>query len=114
MIKESEIHAEADKAIKAKIDAKNSLENYLYQMRNSVEDKDKLAEKLSEEDKSKISDTVTDAQDWLNANGDSSSDTQPEEFEEKLKEVQSVCDPIISKVYKQTGGQGMADAQEDG
>jgi endoplasmic reticulum chaperone BiP len=54
MIKDSEKYAEEDKAIKAKIDAKNQFENYIYQMKNSIEDKDKLAEKLSDEDKSTI------------------------------------------------------------
>ena len=54
MIKDSEKYAEEDKAIKAKIDAKNGFENYIYQMKNSIEDKDKLAEKLSDEDKSTI------------------------------------------------------------
>ena len=70
MIKDSEKYAEEDKAIKAKIDAKNQFENYIYQMKNSIEDKDKLAEKLSDEDKSTIKDALTDAQDWLNANSD--------------------------------------------
>merc|ERR1711943_164444 len=54
MIKDSEKYAEEDKAIKAKIDAKNQFENYIYQMKNSIEDKDKLVEKLSDEDKSTI------------------------------------------------------------
>ena len=54
MIKDSEKYAEEDKAIKAKIDAKNQFENYIYQMKNSIEDKDKLAEKVSDEDKSTI------------------------------------------------------------
>ena len=54
MIKESEQYAEEDKAIKDKIDAKNQFENYIYQMKNSVEDKDKLADKISEEDKGTI------------------------------------------------------------
>jgi heat shock protein 5 len=83
MIKDSEKYAEEDKAIKAKIDAKNQFENYIYQMKNSIEDKDKLAEKLSDEDKSTITDALTDAQDWLNAN----SDAEKDDFEEKLKEV---------------------------
>ena len=102
MIKESEIHAEEDKIIKAKIDAKNQFENYIYQMRNSIDDKDKLADKLEEHDKSTIRDALTDAQDWLNANADAEKD----DFEDKLKEVQSICDPIISKVYQSAGGQG--------
>jgi len=104
MIKDSEKYAEEDKAIKAKIDAKNQFENYIYQMKNSIEDKDKLAEKLSDEDKSTIKDALTDAQDWLNAN----SDAEKDDFEEKLKEVQGTCDPIIKKVYEANGGQGGA------
>jgi len=104
MIKDSEKYAEEDKAIKAKIDAKNQFENYIHQMKNSIEDKDKLAEKISDEDKSTIKDALTDAQDWLNAN----SDAEKDDFEEKLKELQGTCDPIIKKVYEAHGGQGGA------
>merc|ERR1712054_261334 len=102
MIKDSEKFAEEDKAIKEKIDARNQFENYIYQMKNSVEDKEKLADKIDEEDKSKIKDALSDAQDWLNANQDAEKD----DFEDKLKELQSVCDPIIQKVYQASGGQG--------
>lgn len=104
MIKESEKYADEDKAIKEKIDAKNQFENYIYQMKNSIEDKEKLAEKLDSEDKGTIQDALTDASDWLNAN----SDAEKDDFEDKLKELQSVCDPIVSKVYQGMGGQGGA------
>ena len=60
-------------------------------MKNSVEDKEKLADKLSDEDKSTVKDALTDAQDWLNANADAEKD----DFEDKLKELQTVCDPIV-------------------
>jgi len=108
MIADAEKFAAEDKAIKEKIDAKNSLENYIYQMKNSVDDKDKLAEKLSDEEKSTISDALTDASDWLNAN----SDAEKDDFEDKLKELQSTCDPIISKIYQAGGGQGQAGGDE--
>jgi len=60
MIKEAEKMSEEDKVIKAKIDAKNSLENYIYQMKNTIEDKAKLAEKISDDEKSTIQEALTD------------------------------------------------------
>jgi len=71
-------------------------------MRNTIEDKDKLADKLSEDDKTTINDALTEAQDWFNSNGDA----DRESFEDKLKEVQKICDPIVAKVYQAQGGQG--------
>ena len=109
MIKDSEKYADEDKAIKAKIDARNQFENYIYQMKNSIDDKDKLADKLEEEDKHVIRGALTDAQDWLNANADA----EREDLDDKLKELQSVCDPIISKIYQGMGGQGASYDDEE-
>ena len=100
MIKDAEKFAEEDKILKEKIDAKNSLENYVYTMRNTIEDKEKLADKIEDSDKETIKEALTEAQDWLNSNSDADKD----EYESKLKEIQGVCDPIISKVYQQYGG----------
>jgi heat shock protein 5 len=58
MIKDAEKFADEDKDIKEKIDAKNSLENYLYTMRNTIEDKEKLADKLDEDDKETIDEAL--------------------------------------------------------
>ena len=52
-------------------------------MRNTIEDKEKLADKIDADDKSKISDALTEAQDWLNSNDDAEKD----DFEEHLKEL---------------------------
>lgn len=102
MIKDAEKFAEQDKELKEKIDAKNSLENYVYTMRNTIEDKEKLADKIDEDDKEKIMEALQEAQDWLNSNEDADRD----DFESHLKDLQSICDPIVSKVYQQHGGQG--------
>lgn len=101
MIRDAEKFAEQDKELKEKIDAKNSLENYVYTMRNTIEDKEKLADKIDSDDKDKIKEALQEAQDWLKDHDDA----EREEYEQQLKDLQSICDPIIAKVYKQHGGQ---------
>jgi endoplasmic reticulum chaperone BiP len=112
MVKEAEQFADQDKKVKEKIDAKNSLENYIYSMKNTVEDKEKLGGKISEEDKNTVLNSVKEHQDWLNAN----QEAEKEDYETHLKDLQGVCDPIIAKLYKQHGGPqgGPGDAPQDG
>lgn len=47
---------------------------------------------------------MKEAQEWLDANAQAEKD----EFEQKLKDVEGVCNPIISKAYAQSGGPGGA------
>merc|ERR1712118_138578 len=58
------------------------------------------AEEFQEEDKKAIEKTLEEANEWL----DDNQEAEKEDFEEKLKEVQDVCSPIISKVYRESGG----------
>ena len=109
MIDDAEKFADEDKAIKEKIDAKHGLQNYIYTMRNTIEDKDKLAEKLSEDDKSTIQDAITETEDWLNSNDDAEKD----DIDQQLKDLQAICDPIIATVYNQQGYQGGDDDDEE-
>ena len=109
MIADAEKFSEEDKLIKEKIDAKNSLDSYLHSMRNTIEDKEKLADKLDEEDKESIQEALKDAQEWLDQNPDA----DKEDYEEHLKDLQAVCDPIISKVYQEHGGPSADFEDED-
>ena len=110
MIADAEKFADEDKAVKERIDAKHALQNYIYTMRNTIEDKDKLAEKLSEDDKSTIQDGLTEAEDWLNSNGE---DADKDAIEEQMKELQSICDPIIATVYNSQGSQYGTDDDDE-
>merc|ERR1711967_194539 len=65
MVKEAEEFAEEDKNQKEKIDSRNSLEGYAYNMRNQISDEEKLGGKISAEDKETIEEAVTAAIDWL-------------------------------------------------
>lgn len=110
MIADAEKFAEEDKKIKERIDAKHGFQNYIYTMRNTIEDKDKLADKLSDDDKSTIQDAITEAEDWLNAN----EEAEREDIDEQMKEMQRICDPIIASIYNSQGGQyGGASGEDD-
>ncbi|KAJ4778277.1 heat shock protein 70 [Rhynchospora pubera] len=112
MIREAEEFAEEDKKLKEKIDARNSLETYVYNIKNTVTDKDKLADKLEREEKEKIEEAVKEALEWL----DDNQNAEKEDYEDKLKEVEAVCNPIMSSVYQRSGGApgGAESSNDDG
>eukprot|EP01067_Filipodium_phascolosomae_P008088 Filipodium_phascolosomae@DN679_c0_g1_i1.p1 len=101
MIREAEEFAEEDKKTQAKVSAKSALDTYLHSMKKSVEDKDKLAEKLDADQKSTILEAVKEGEEWLS---EQSEDSNAEDIKEKQKEIQNICDPIISSVYGAPGG----------
>lgn len=109
MVKESEDMAEQDNAIKARIEEKQKLDQYIYQMRQQIDDKEKLADKLTDEDKITIRDALQEASDWLSANGD---DAETDQIEEHHKDLQRICDPIVAKIYQANGGQGQQGEEE--
>jgi heat shock protein 5 len=109
MIADAEKFSEEDKLVKEKIDARNSLDSYLHSMRNTIEDKEKLANKIEDEDKETIKEALKEHQEWLHNN----QDADREDYEEHLKDVQAVCDPIISKVYQAHGGPSSQQGEEE-
>ncbi|KAH8739831.1 hypothetical protein FG386_002050 [Cryptosporidium ryanae] len=100
MIREAEQFAEEDKLVRERVDAKNALDSYVHSMRMSIEDKDKLGQKLEEDDKEKIKEALKDAEDFMTSNPDADA----QEIKDKLKEVEGICNPIIAAVYGQAGG----------
>jgi len=74
MVKDAEKFADADKLIKERIDSKNQLDNYIYQMKKSMSNDGNLVDKVSAEDRSTILDALTDSRDWLEANDDAEKD----------------------------------------
>lgn len=64
---QAEKYKSEDEAQAKKVEAKNGLENYAYSMRNTTRD-EKVADKLSSDDKEKIEKAVKDTLDWLENN----------------------------------------------
>ena len=102
MLKAAEEFAESDKAAKEVVDAKNSLEGFAYNMRNQIEDKEKLGGKISDEDKTTIEDAVKEALEWLDENPQATAD----DYKDRLKELEGVTNPIVTKLYGSGGAPG--------
>jgi len=99
MVADAEKYKAEDDKQKDRISAKNSLESYCFNMQSTVED-DNMKSKMDEGDRKKILDKCKEAISWLDANQTAETD----EFKDKLKDVESVCNPIITKLYQQSGG----------
>merc|ERR1712150_370867 len=67
MVSDAEKYAKEDEAQRSRIEAKNGLESYVFNMKTSVED-EKVAEKLSEEDKKAVLDKCNEAVAWIDSN----------------------------------------------
>merc|ERR1719276_575563 len=117
MVREAEEFAEEDKKVKARIDSKNGLEGYLYNLKNTLDDDEKgLADKLSEEDKEELTTAIDDALDWMDENPEADA----EEYSEKQKEVEQIANPIMRELYQGQapggggdGGEGEGDEDYD-
>jgi len=99
MVNDAEKYKKEDEEMRDKITAKNGLESYCFNIKQSVED-EKLKDKISDEDKKTIIDKCDETMKWLDANQLG----EKEEFEDKQKELEGICNPIITKLY---GGAGM-------
>ena len=95
MLREAEEWAEQDKQVKMRVEARNTLEQYSYTLKNQLDDDDQLGGKLSDEDKQKILDVVNEKLDWLRENEDASAD----DFESAKKSIEEVAQPIIASLY---------------
>lgn len=108
MVREAEEFAEEDKKVKGRIDARNGLESYLYNLKNTLEDEEKgLADNISAQDKKELQDMVDETLDWM----DSNPEADKEDYDEKQKEVEQVANPIMRNVY--SGGAGGGADKDD-
>ncbi|KAE8585433.1 hypothetical protein XENTR_v10021310 [Xenopus tropicalis] len=95
MVQEAERYKADDDAQREKIDAKNSLESYAFNLKSMVEDEN-MKGKISEGDKRIISEKCTQIISWLENNQLAEKD----EYAFQQKELERVCQPIITKLYQ--------------
>ena len=108
MVDESEKFKDDDDKQKEKISAKNGLESYCFNIKSSIEDSN-IKDKLSESEKNMVKEKCNEAIEWLERN----QMAEVEEFKDKQKELETLFNPIIMKLYgnPQQAGAGSCGAQ---
>ena len=102
MTQDAETYAKEDEDFKLRIEAKNSLEGYCFQIKNTISN-EKLAEKFESDEKEQVEKKINDTLVWLQGN----QLAEKEEFEDKKKELEELCMPIMQKLYSSGMPEGM-------
>ncbi|KAF8566891.1 hypothetical protein P879_06173 [Paragonimus westermani] len=98
MISDAERFAADDKKLSERMEAKNGFEGFAYQLKTQLDDK--LKEKLSADEHSTIKTAIEEAISWI----DSHPQAETEEIQERKKKLEQIVQPIMTKLYQQTGG----------
>jgi len=99
MVAEAERFKADDDNNRLKVEAKNSLENYAYNAKNSIND-EKVKSKLSAADRTKVETAIEEALRWL----EDHAGAEKEEFEERQKALEAIISPIMVSLYGGAGG----------
>jgi len=110
MVREAEEFAEEDKLVQGRITARNGLESYLYNLKNTLEDEEKgISDKIEEAEKTELISLIDESLDWLEENAEA----EEADYKEKQKEVEQVANPIMKNVYQGSGMPGEGGDDED-
>ena len=113
MVKEAEEFKDDDEKVRLRVEAKNKLENYCYNIKSTVLNEEKMKESLGD-DLETVEKTIDSTIKWIEENSDSST----EQFETKQKEVEESLMPLIQKAYQSNmptdTGSTEADTEVDG
>jgi heat shock protein 5 len=110
MVREAEEFADEDKKVQGRINARNGLESYLYNLKNTLDDEEKgISEKIEAAEKTELVSLIDESLDWLEENPEA----EAEEYSAKQKEVEQVANPIMRKVYQGSGAPGGSSGGDD-
>jgi heat shock protein 1/8 len=89
-----------DELTRKKIQSKNDLENYIYNIKNTIDNNKDM--NINDNDKTKMQDLIKETFSWIESNVNASSD----DYDMKRKEIESIWTPIISQCYNQNNNNG--------
>ena len=110
MVAEAEKFKKEDEMQREKIAARNSLESYVYSVKQTAEDPN-VVNKLNTTDLETMKEKIQEVMAWLERN---SLQVDKEEYEEKQRDLQQVCSPIMAKLHGQQQAQQCNGSSQSG
>ena len=98
MVSEAERYKQQDETVRKRIEAKNGLESYTYNLKNTLNEEN-VRTKISHEDKTALEAKIQEATKWLETN----TEAAIEQYEAKQKEIEAIANPIMQKIYADGG-----------
>ena len=96
LVKDAEAHASEDKKARELAEARNKLDNAVYQVEKSLKD---FGDKISEDDRKKIKDALDKANSAKSLN-------EPADIERAIEELMQASHKMAEEMYKTAGSQG--------
>jgi len=96
MVKDAEKFKNADRKSEEKIYAKQELENYLYQVENTILGDDALSSKMKRSERRSIEDALSEAMEWMDLNADAAKG----DYRNQQKKIEKIVGDVMTSVYK--------------
>ncbi len=111
MVDEAEQFKDDDEKIRKQMESKNGLDNYIYQVKNSISE-EPIKSKLSELERESLDNKIKEIQDWNTENYNAST----EENDMKKSELEAIFTPIMTKMYQENNSNPvqMEEEEDDG
>nr|AGE92595.1 heat shock protein 70 [Ericerus pela] len=103
MVNDAERFKDEDEKQRNRVQSRNSLEAYIFQVKQAL---DEAGDKLPESEKSSCRLECENMLKWL----DSNTLAEKDEYDDKLKELQRICAPVMTKIHQGGSGGGSTGA----
>jgi len=104
MVQNAEKFAAEDELTRQRVEARNDLEGYVYNLKNQINDKEKLGAKLNGTEKATLNKAVRETINWLDGNPEA----DKEDCSKQKEKLEEISNPIINGLYnkedKKKGG----------
>jgi L1 cell adhesion molecule like protein len=95
MVREAEVYSEDDRIVREKINARNAVEAFAFQLKNSLKEED-VKLHITDDDFQSLNENLEDLTKWLESNTTASK----EEYDKKRLEMDEKVMPILTKIFQ--------------